>query len=61
MEALEDGLRSRPTFATYEPARQAVVDWIAFDTHSRLRSALDYLSPMPFEQRWLVAQHQTAA
>jgi putative transposase len=48
-------------FVTREQARQAVMDWIAFYNHSRLHSALGYLSPMQFEQRWLAAQHKSAA
>lgn len=48
-------------FATHEQARQVVMDWIAFYNHSRLHSALGYLSPMQFEQRWLAAQHKSAA
>jgi transposase InsO family protein len=37
------------------------MDWIGFYNHSRLHSSLGYLSPMQFEQRWLAAQHQSAA
>jgi len=48
-------------FATRDQARHAVMDWIAFYNHSRLHSTLGYLSPMQFEQRWLAAQHKTAA
>ena len=48
-------------FTTHEQARQVVMDWIAFYNHSRLHSALGYLSPMQFEQRWLAAQQQSAA
>ncbi|MBK6718074.1 MAG: IS3 family transposase [Burkholderiales bacterium] len=48
-------------FTTREQARQAAMDWIAFCNHSRLHCALGHLSPMQFEQRWLAAQHRTAA
>jgi transposase InsO family protein len=37
------------------------MDWIAFDNHARLYSALGYLSPMQFEQRWRAAQDKVAA
>ncbi|OOX17882.1 integrase [Xanthomonas axonopodis pv. cajani] len=48
-------------FAKREQARQAVMDWIAFYNHSRLHSALGFLSSMQFEQRWLAAQRKSAA
>jgi thiopurine S-methyltransferase len=40
---------------------QAVPNWIAFYNHSRLRSSLDYLSPIQFEKCWYEAQHKKAA
>ena len=38
-------------FATREQARTAILNWMAFYNHSRLHSALGYLSPMQYEQR----------
>jgi len=48
-------------FHTRDQARQAVMDWLAFYNHSRLHSALGYVSPMQYEQRWLAAQLKSAA
>ena len=48
-------------FATRQQATAAIMDWLAFYNHSRLHSALGYLSPMQYEQRWLAAQRRTAA
>ncbi len=48
-------------FATREQARKAVMDWMAFYNHRRLHSALGYLSPMQYEQRWYEAQRKKAA
>lgn len=48
-------------FATREQARTAILNWMAFYNHSRLHSALGYLSPMQYEQRWLAAQRKNAA
>lgn len=48
-------------FATRDQARQAIMDWLAFYNHSRLHSALGYVSPMQYEQRWLAAQLKSAA
>ncbi len=48
-------------FATRDHARQAIMDWLAFYNHSRLHSALGYVSPMHYEQRWLAAQLKSAA
>jgi putative transposase len=48
-------------FATRDQARQSVMDWLAFYNHSRLHSALGYVSPMQYEQRWFAAQLKSAA
>jgi len=48
-------------FATREQAKAAVLDWISLYNHTRLHSALGYLSPMQYEQRWIAAQRKEAA
>jgi len=58
---LKTGCVRGQRFATREQARQAVMDWITFYNDSRLHSALGYLCPMQFGQRWLAAQHKSAA
>jgi hypothetical protein len=32
------------------------IDWLNYYNHRRLHSTLNYISPMMFEQNWLVAQ-----
>ena len=50
-----------PSIVTREQAKAATLDWVAFYNHARLHSALGYLSPMQYEQRWLAAQRKNAA
>ncbi len=45
-------------YATKKETMDAVMDWMAFYSHRRLHSALDYFSPMQFEQRWHAAQRK---
>jgi len=47
-------------FVTRAQARQVILDWIGFYNYSWLHSTLDYVSPMQYENRWLVAQHKSA-
>ena len=48
-------------FATRREAMDEVIDWLTFYNHSRLHSALNYMSPMQFEQRWLAEQRKKSA
>ena len=58
----EDGLRSRSKVCHSRAGNAGVMDLITFlYNHSWLHSALGYLSPMQFQQRWLAAQRKSAA
>lgn len=48
-------------FTTRQEAHDTITDWMGFYNHSRLHSSLGFQSPMQYEQRWLAAQHKTAA
>jgi len=48
-------------FASRRAAMDEVVDWMGFYNHRRLHSTLNYVSPMQFEQGWLVDQEKRAA
>ena len=43
-------------FETHRQAMDEVIDWLNYYNHRRLHSTLNYISPMQFEQNWLVAQ-----
>lgn len=43
-------------FETRRQAMDEVIDWLNYYNHKRLHSTLNYISPMKFEQNWLVAQ-----
>lgn len=43
-------------FETRRQAMDEVIDWLNYYNHRRLHSTLNYISPMKFEQNWLVAQ-----
>ena len=38
-----------------------VIDWLTFYNHSRLHSALNYMSLMQFEARWTAEQREKLA
>jgi transposase InsO family protein len=45
-------------FATRREAMDEVIDWLNFYIHKRLRTTLDYVSPMTFEQRWTAVRQE---
>ena len=48
-------------FGTRHQAMDEVIDWLNYYNHRRLHSTLNYISPMKFEQNWLVAQLKKTA
>lgn len=48
-------------FETRRQAMDEVIDWLNYYNHRRLHSSLNYISPMKFEQNWLVAQLKKTA
>jgi len=52
---MECGLETR------RQAMDEVIDWLNYYNHRRLHSTLNYISPMKFEQNWLVAQLKKTA
>jgi hypothetical protein len=47
-----------PLTAGRRQAMDEVIDRLAFYNHKSLHSIWGYVSPMPFEQRWITAQQQ---
>ena len=60
-ESLKVGRLHGMRFATRWAAMDEVIDWMSFYNHRRLHSTLAYVSPMQFEQPWLVDQEKLAA
>ncbi|MDE2388326.1 MAG: IS3 family transposase [Betaproteobacteria bacterium] len=48
-------------FETRRQPMDEVIDWLNYYNHRRLHSALNYISPMKFEQNWFVAQLKKTA
>ena len=48
-------------FETRRQAMDEVIDWLNYYNHRRPHSTLNYISPMKFEQNWLVAQLKKTA
>ncbi len=47
-------------FTTRRAAKDETIDWMLWYNRTRLRSTLAYVSPMKFEENWLVAQPRRA-
>ena len=47
-------------FDTRRQAKDEIIDWLLWYNQTRLHSTLAYVSPMRFEQNWLVAQLKQA-
>ncbi len=43
-------------FETRRQVMDKVIDWLNYYNQRRLHSALNYISPMKFEQNWFMAQ-----
>ena len=48
-------------FTTHQQAINEVMDWLHFYNQTRLRSMLNYVSPMQFEAAWHASQGKLAA
>ena len=48
-------------FETRRQAKDEVIAWLLWYNRARLHSTLDYVSPMRFEETWLVSQPQQAS
>ncbi len=48
-------------FATIRQAKDETLNWLLWYNQTRLHSALNYVSPMQFEQRWQASQKSNAA
>ena len=47
-------------FTTRRVAKDETIDWMLWYNRTRLHSTLAYVSPMKFDENWLVAQPRRA-